>query len=209
VVYSGSVYIVAHPDDDLLFQSPDLLTEIEQNSTRCITTIFTTSGDAGLGANFARNREMGNRAAYSFMGNISDNWMASTIWLGGQPVLLEASASRPSIQHIWLRVPDGNFLGTGFNSTGCTGLSKLYSSASLVARGLIVRQPGLPAVTSIWTLNSLKEAMSDAIGAIDPDVVRTLDWTSTESKDHADHTATAKLVRDVIQEGYSKTPLVG
>lgn len=61
----GSVYVVAHPDDDLLFQSPDLLTD--QGAGSCLTTIFLTSGDSGIGSTYAQSRESGNEAAAAEM----------------------------------------------------------------------------------------------------------------------------------------------
>ena len=37
--------IVAHPDDDLLFQSPDLLHDVVGG--KCVRTVFVTAGERG------------------------------------------------------------------------------------------------------------------------------------------------------------------
>jgi LmbE family N-acetylglucosaminyl deacetylase len=68
----GSVYVVAHPDDDLLFQAPDLQTDV--SSSRCVTTVFLTSGDSGTTTTYARSREAGSAAAYAQMAGVSNSW---------------------------------------------------------------------------------------------------------------------------------------
>src|SRR6185436_4637448 len=40
-----SMYVVAHEDDSILFQNPDLQRDISNG--RCIQTIFLTAGDSG------------------------------------------------------------------------------------------------------------------------------------------------------------------
>lgn len=68
----GSVYVVAHPDDDLLFQAPDLQTDVSSKS--CITTVFLTSGDSGTTTTYAQSREAGSAAAYSQMAQVPNSW---------------------------------------------------------------------------------------------------------------------------------------
>lgn len=68
----GSVYVVAHPDDDLLFQSPDLQTDVSGNN--CITAVFLTSGDSGTTTGYAQSRESGNAAAYAEMAGVSNSY---------------------------------------------------------------------------------------------------------------------------------------
>lgn len=64
--------VVAHPDDDLLFQSPDIVTDVKGGN--CITTVFLTSGDSGVGSTYARSRESGNEAAYASMLGVRDSY---------------------------------------------------------------------------------------------------------------------------------------
>lgn len=68
----GSVYVVAHPDDDLLFQSPDLQTDVSGNN--CITAVFMTSGDSGTTTGYAQSRESGNAAAYAEMAGVANTY---------------------------------------------------------------------------------------------------------------------------------------
>lgn len=70
----GSVYVVAHPDDDLLFQAPDLQTDISGNN--CVTAVFLTSGDSGTTTGYAQSREAGNAAAYAQMTGVLNKYTA-------------------------------------------------------------------------------------------------------------------------------------
>lgn len=67
----GLLSVVAHPDDDLYFQSPMLLPYVSPSS--CMTTVFLTSGDSGLTAAYAESREAGNEAAYAVMAGVTDS----------------------------------------------------------------------------------------------------------------------------------------
>ena len=95
----GSVYVVAHPDDDLLFQSPDILTDVQSNL--CVTTVFLTSGDSGVGAGYARSREAGNEAATAQMAGVADSWTEFNATFGGQPVVVHTLIGAPHIQKVW------------------------------------------------------------------------------------------------------------
>ena len=48
------IYIAAHQDDTLLFQSPALLEDVRAN--KCVRTVFTTAGDAGKAAKYWEGR---------------------------------------------------------------------------------------------------------------------------------------------------------
>src|SRR6188472_3148233 len=41
----ATMNVVAHPDDDLLFQSPDLLHDVQ--SGKCVRTVYVTAGERG------------------------------------------------------------------------------------------------------------------------------------------------------------------
>lgn len=106
--------VVAHADDDLLFQSPTLSNEVD--SGLCITTVILTAGDAGLGLTYAKNREIGNRAAYAQMAGVSNTYTDSYATFGGQSVLVSTMTAAPWIQKIFMRLPDGNIDGSGFSA---------------------------------------------------------------------------------------------
>lgn len=111
-----SIDIVAHPDDDLIFQSPTLLGDVTAGS--CVTTLIVTAGDAGQGMGYASDRENGSNAAYANMASISPDYYESYATFGGQRVLLRTSNKASRMQRIFMRLPDGNMPGTGFSVNG-------------------------------------------------------------------------------------------
>lgn len=60
-----SLNIVAHPDDDLLFLNPDILTDLESGDK--VWVVYLTSGDEGKGEAFVGRRKQAVRAAYQGM----------------------------------------------------------------------------------------------------------------------------------------------
>ena len=54
---SNDLYVVAHPDDDLLFMNPDVQTDI--TAGRAVRTVYVTSGDGGGPASWWQSRETG------------------------------------------------------------------------------------------------------------------------------------------------------
>ncbi|SCZ92524.1 BZ3500_MvSof-1268-A1-R1_Chr5-2g07942 [Microbotryum saponariae] len=185
----GTVYVVAHPDDDLLFQSPDLWTDVVSGA--CITTIFLTSGDSGVGLTYAKARESGNEAANSYMANVDDSWTEFVATFGGQPVLVRTLVGAPQVQRVWFRLPDGNVDGTGYAPNGYQSLRGLYfgsiSSISSVDGG------------ATFTLATLKNAISDILTARQAKNVRTLDHLSDyDAGDHSDHITTARITSALV-----------
>ncbi|QDS70071.1 hypothetical protein FKW77_004491 [Venturia effusa] len=207
----GSLYIVAHADDDILFQNPDLLAEL-QDRTRCVTSLYLTAGDAGLDLDYVKGREKGSKAAYSFMMGsdttqlIETPWTTTTGLLADQRVVIETYNENPNVQHVWLRIPDGNYMGIGYLGSNYTSIKKLYTGEIEEIRTLPIidvpvaqrrRNAMVPSYSS-YTLNGLKRTISELVILTKPVVVRTQDWQGEERGDHSDHYTTAKLVQDVV-----------
>src|SRR5690348_13322199 len=73
---------VAHPDDDLLFLSPDLLRAIQAGGN--VRTVYMTAGDGGLHASsYWQDRESGVRAAYAEMAGVANSWTQSDAGVEG------------------------------------------------------------------------------------------------------------------------------
>ncbi|OCK81980.1 hypothetical protein K432DRAFT_403301 [Lepidopterella palustris CBS 459.81] len=202
----GSVYVVAHPDDDLLFQSPDLLHEIRVHA--CVTTIFLTSGDAGIPGSYSEARESGNEAAYASMASRPNGtWQTTLTQMGGQILRVRTLDGRPELQKVWLRLPDGNSLGEGFSGTGNTSLQKLY-------QGDITKMEATDG-SARYTLNALKDVISGILKIRKPNNIRVQDfkreYTSLGNEhDHPDHLTAARIVRDAVADGAApKAKLIG
>ncbi|KAM0751772.1 hypothetical protein T439DRAFT_313138 [Meredithblackwellia eburnea MCA 4105] len=185
----GSVYVVAHADDDLLFQSPDIYTDVTAGN--CITTIFLTAGDAGIGSTYRAARESGNEAATATMAGVPDSYTEFNATFGGQAVTIRTLVGAPQIQKVWFRLPDGDVDGSGYAATGYETLRELYFGSIQS----ITNQPG----TATYTLATLKLAISQILTARQPSFVRTLDYLSDyDAGDHSDHLTTARITAGLV-----------
>jgi hypothetical protein len=128
---SGSTMsIVAHIDDDLLFQNPDIINAIQAGGGH--TTVFMTAGDAGGDTAYMAAREAGAKAAYSEMTGQYD-WVDETVTLtnGTTEFVVHTSylASQPDVRLYFLRLPDGNPAGTGYAVNDYESVQKLWDGS--------------------------------------------------------------------------------
>jgi hypothetical protein len=187
------------------------LTELKDHS-RCVTSVYLTSGDAGLGLPYAAGRETGSKEAYSVkvkngaIPSSDSTWTTTTGFLANQRVVLESYNGNPNVQHVWLRIPDGNYLGDGFPATNSMSLKKLYSGQIQTIQTLPIvlpltspsRRDPMDASSSSYNLDGLRQAISEMVALTKPVVVRTQDWQGEGRSDHSDHYTTAKIVHEVV-----------
>lgn len=189
----ADMYVAAHQDDTILFQSPDLLEDIRGN--RCVRTIFTTAGDSGKAAGYWEKREIGAEAAYAQMAGVPNVWTASTLTLAGHPVRLETLAGQPGISILFLRLPDGGIEGEGFPLYGNQSLKKLWNGGN----------GGSPALGEIeaddkstkYTYSGLIQTLSAAIQGFGAHRIVTQNYKSPLEKgpNHSDHAATGRFAK--------------
>src|SRR5690348_16747395 len=89
----ASMQFVAHEDDDLLFQSPDILHDVQ--SGRCVRTVYLTAGDAGNDSSYWSSRESGVEAAYAQMAGVANTWTTTDAGVSGHPIPLLTLNGRP------------------------------------------------------------------------------------------------------------------
>ncbi|GAA6029989.1 hypothetical protein JCM8097_009203 [Rhodosporidiobolus ruineniae] len=197
----GTVYFIAHADDDLLFQSPDLYTDMAAGN--CITTVIMTAGDSGTtGMTYLSARESGNQAGYANMAGKANTYTEVAAVFGGQTVTVRTLAGAPQVQKVFFRLPDGNMDGSGFPTTGYQSLRMLYFGSI----SSITNQPK----TATFTLSTLKQALAEIMTARKPSFVRTLDYMSDyDSGDHADHLTVARLVAGLAPTYASNATIAG
>ncbi|KDE08515.1 hypothetical protein MVLG_01294 [Microbotryum lychnidis-dioicae p1A1 Lamole] len=185
----GAIYIVAHPDDDLLFAGPALQSDLASNA--CHTSIYLTSGDSGSGSDYAQSREGGSEAAYAQMMSVANNYTEFFATFGGQPVLVRTLIGAPGVQKLWFRLPDGNIDGSGYSVTGSESLRDLYFGT--------IGTINTVSMNAYYTYNDLQNALVEILNARQPTVVRTLDHLSAfDGGDHADHIATGRITREAV-----------
>lgn len=188
-----SLNVVAHQDDDLLFQSTALIADLQAG--RCVTTVFVTAGDAGLDGAYWQGRELGPQAAYAEILGVADAWTTSDPTVDGHVVSVARLDADPRVQLVSLRLPDGGTDGGGFASTGGVSLAGLYTGAV----------DSLETVdgSSTYTRESLQSTLLALMTAVQPTNVNTLDHVGgLGDGDHPDHHVVAYLT-DAAQRLYT------
>jgi LmbE family N-acetylglucosaminyl deacetylase len=178
----SSLYTVAHEDDSILFQDPDLRTDIAKG--RCVRTVFLTAGDAGLDSAYWQGRENGAKASYADLAGKPNVWTEGDAGIPGHPTPLFTLAGNPAVSIVFMRIPDGQSRGRGFGSTGMVSLEKLW----------LETVPSMRVIdgTSSYTRNDLIDALAYLMTSFAPSEIRTQDFVGTFGDgDHSDHHATA------------------
>ncbi len=186
-----AMYIVAHEDDDLLFQSPNLLHDVQGGA--CVTTVYVSAGDDGYPDSWPR-RETGVNAAYANMAGVANTWSTGTTTAAGHQIVTYTLQGAPNVKHLFLRLPDGNFDGSGFPSNNNESLLKLWQNTI----SSIHPVDGSPA----YTKKGLTDTLLALMTAIQPQTINVQDYTASlaaSSNDHSDHYVTAYFARAAHQ----------
>ncbi|HVO55136.1 MAG TPA: PIG-L family deacetylase, partial [Solirubrobacterales bacterium] len=187
--------VVAHEDDDLIFQNPSLLEDIAAGD--CVRTVFVTAGDAGLGTAYWHEREAGSRAAYAQMSGVPDTWTNSEPVVAGHTLHVATLNGKPTVSEVYLRLPNGGGSGNGYSSTGFVSLPKLWRSKNAQPSSLSPLSE-LSALdgSATYTYEGLLATLKGLIAEFEPDVLSTQDFVHEfGSGDHFDHLVTAKMVQ--------------
>lgn len=177
--------IVAHPDDDLLFQSPDLLRDVQAD--RCVRTVFLTAGDDNQVDDYWRARERGIEAAYATMAGTANAWSTTDAGIAGHPIPVRTLIARPNISVAFMRLPDG-LDGDGGSLRNFESLKKLYQGTIPQIRP-VDGTPGYTGATLTSTLTALMTAYQ-------PRTVRAQDYLRQyPDGDHPDHVTAGYYAR--------------
>jgi LmbE family N-acetylglucosaminyl deacetylase len=191
----ATVSVWAHYDDDLIFGSPSIPNAMAAG--QCIRTLFITGSDAGMGADYAMERERGIRAAYDVMRGVTGEWADAVVTLvSGVTITTTSPLDDPRILLLFIRLPDGGLNAGGFAATGYQALPQLLSG-------------GIPQITTTdtgqaITLASLENTMAEVIRTYAPQsILSHLPGLDPRSKgDHPDHSATGNLVAGLVDNGF-------
>jgi LmbE family N-acetylglucosaminyl deacetylase len=176
--------IVGHPDDDLLFVSPDLLHDVQAG--RCVRTVYVTAGERGGDLDLLMQRESGVKAAYAQMAGVSNSWTTTDAGVAGHPMPLVTLTNRPTVSLVFMRLPEG-FWGDG-GTNNDEELKNLWRGTA----SQMHPEDGTPA----YTKSSLTSALTSLMTAMQPSTIRTQDYLGTFGDgDHDDHHATAYFAR--------------
>jgi hypothetical protein len=191
---------VAHEDDDILFMNPDLYRDIQAGN--CIRTVFVTAGDAGLDKPYWLGRQRGAEAAYASMLGLTDTpWTERIIEMSPKHFAIVANPrGNHKISLIFLRLPDGNMSGSGFNDSQNQSLKKLYDNH--ISTLLSVDR------SSTYSSTDLSDAFIALMGVYHPNQIRSQSAdVGKKYLDHSDHTAVAKYVAKSAASYIASKPL--
>jgi LmbE family N-acetylglucosaminyl deacetylase len=182
--------VVAHPDDDLLFQSPDLLHDIQ--SGHCVRTVYLT---AGADIDHLETREFGVEAAYARMANAADSWTTSDAGVADHPMHLVTLTGNPKVSLVFMRLPEGIW-GTQNDPQDVT-LRNLWL-------GNVAEMPAVDESSS-YTKQELISTLTTLMTAFQPDTIRAQDYVHAfDDGDHDDHHAGAYFAESA-DHGYTRS----
>jgi len=189
---SADMYVVAHQDDSLLFQSPALLQDIQSGD--CVRTIFLTAGDNGRDQSYWSLRERGVEAAYADMAGVANSWATSTLTADGHPISLATLVGRPNVSLLFMRLPDGDWPdGLGTSLYGFQSLRQLWSYGN-PSDNLGPSISTIDAVdrSTAYGYQDLIDTLAALMTSFQPQLIATQNFLNAFGDgDHADHVATA------------------
>ncbi|MFD1539948.1 PIG-L family deacetylase [Nonomuraea guangzhouensis] len=206
------VQVVAHPDDDLLFMSPDLYGGVR--GERPSVTVYLTAGEGTAGLDdhhdpyvYAQDRVEGLRAAYAHLAGVRNAWRSTMMTAGRLSVQVDSLVERPRVMLIYAGLPDG---GDPRVDGGRDALTRLWAGQSCVRLFGGADRPCVHREDVVRLLRAIYRKYH-------ANVVRTLDPAPPprcRMCDHPDHVASARFaaaaaegeqVRLVAYRGYPMT----
>ncbi|MEQ9425245.1 MAG: PIG-L family deacetylase [Cyclobacteriaceae bacterium] len=197
------IYAVAHPDDWQLFMNPNVYQSLQNDSTK-VVILHTTAGDAGAGKgsqDYYIAREEGSNRAVRFMVNAANPDMregtemsASLVAINGHYVMRNRYGN---VSVYYLRVPDGNYDGSGYAIHKEHSLRKFYSAEV----SSLTTVDGNSTYNSVDDLRETIAAMIKAEAGQDGSIQMNLAETdqTINPEDHSDHLNTSYILQDVAK----------
>jgi len=199
-------YVCAHPDDCMLFMNPNLYDDTTQGAAK-VVVVYLTSGDAGLpfskdddSAPYPYARERASIDATEWMADVDRQPVHTTsqtdvVTIHGHPIERVGYANTASY---FLRLPDGNFDGNGFELYGNQSLRKLKSGdisriAPIDGQVPYANWQELVGVLSGIIARESGDATDVTLHIQEPDTTKNI-------HDHSDHTTGASGVLEALAQ---------
>ncbi len=199
-----SFYFAAHEDDWQLFMNPSAFQDVINGAAKTIF-IHVTAGDAGLGTGwggrkhpFYLARENGAETAIRFMADADDIPAAKIVShrrFNGHPIYRVSYRNTVSY---FLRVPDGNPLGTGYNDTGFQSLKRLADRENNTLSAIDGSTVYHGWSDLIATLRAVLDYERGGAALVQVNIAE-LD-ARINPNDHSDHLMTAKAALEAVKD---------
>lgn len=200
-----NVFVVAHEDDWQLFMNPEAFHSMDEAGERAVF-VHTTAGDAGRGVTgepvpYYLAREEGVLRAIRFMANARPDSALGVemerrfVLRGGREVQRIAYAN---VVAYFLRLPDGNYEGPGYEATGWQSLQRLRLGA--------IREIEAVDGTAVYRgWDDLVETLADIVRSeVRPGESLGLHIAESDEAlnpgDHSDHRYTAQAMESVTTQ---------
>jgi LmbE family N-acetylglucosaminyl deacetylase len=171
--------VSAHQDDDLLFDQPDVLEDVQAGSG--VTILYITAGNDRKGVAFVEDRQFGTMNGYGIAVDDSlEDWDCGWLTIADHPAQ-HCRLDDANLSLVFLGYPDGGIEGQFPGS-----LLKLWQG-EITSGTTVSRQP------SGYSQDELIAAVADVIDQTRPQTMRVLDVASTHGQDHTDHMISAAL----------------
>lgn len=204
------VYVCAHPDDCFLFMSPNIYDDITKDADNAVI-IYLTSGDAGL--TFDKDGASTPYPIVREMASIDATGWAADV--GQVPIQAQQKTEEVTIHgHIinrisyvhtvsyFLRLPDGNMDGNGFERYGYQSMQKLKSGdiSALTPIDGHVPYAGWQDLVAVLSGILSRETTGEknvTLHIAEPDVTKNYN-------DHSDHTTGASAMMEALTQEAGK-----
>lgn len=190
--------IVAHEDDDVLFQNPDVVRAIKAGHS--VRTVYVTAGDAGWPEWYWADRERGAEAAYARMAGQPADYAVEERVVSGRQIEQHTLSGASRISLIFLRLPDGGLDGNG---------SPLYRNESLQHLWDVT----LPSTTTVdganhYSRQDLIDVLGHLMAEFNPTAIRTLDGAGHFGYDNPDHRYSALFADEAFAKSSGAATLM-
>ena len=199
-----SFYFAAHEDDWQLFMNPSAFQDVLDGASKTVF-VHVTAGDAGLGTGQGNRkqpyylaRENGAREAIRFMADTDHEPSVrseSRVTLNTHRVF--RIAYRNTVSY-FLRVPDGNIKGEGFEDTGFQSLLRLHKGAMTTMTAVDGSTVYRGWDDLVRTVRAIVDAERGSASLVQINVAET--DQSINPDDHADHLMTAQAALDAVKD---------
>lgn len=174
----ATLSIVAHPDDDLLFMNPDIVSDIRADKQTWV--LYLTAGNTVTGPSgypYADERIVGLRAAYSTAAQVANTWDFSLLTLpSGRFLATNTLRDKPNVRLIWM------FINAAHGTDPDGDLKRMWDNPAFVAHPI----DGRAAFTKASLTSTIKEII-DSVATSAEDFIRVLDVWGKQLNDHIDH----------------------